>query len=108
MWHPSFNLVPAELVCDARSLPARSTKFCIQENKHYHFDFELKYFNVIKWFSLLSLNMCGPFIPQKQQESSIYIFPEIHVENFQLSEKQHYLGKVSSEVLEDFNFLKQS
>jgi hypothetical protein len=52
--------------------------------------------------------MCEPFIPQKQQESSIYIFPEIHVENFQLSEKQHFLGKVSSEVLEDFNFLQQT
>lgn len=29
MWQPSFNLVPADNDWDARSLPARSTKFCI-------------------------------------------------------------------------------
>jgi len=32
MWQPSFNLVPAELVWDARSLPARSMKFCTGKN----------------------------------------------------------------------------
>jgi hypothetical protein len=31
IWLPSFSLIPAEAVCDARSLPARSTKFCPQE-----------------------------------------------------------------------------
>jgi len=31
IWLPSFSLIPAEAVCDARSLPARSTKFCPHE-----------------------------------------------------------------------------
>lgn len=28
IWQPSFNLAPMACVCAARSLPARSTKFC--------------------------------------------------------------------------------
>jgi hypothetical protein len=36
MWQPSFNLAPAELVWDALSLPARSTKFCSTKNIQHH------------------------------------------------------------------------
>ena len=45
------------------------------------------------------LYMSESFIPQRQQESLIYHFPEIHVQNFQLSEEPHYLGNVSNDVL---------
>lgn len=33
IWQPSFNLAPMACVCAARSLPARSTKFCKQRNQ---------------------------------------------------------------------------
>jgi hypothetical protein len=32
MWAPSFSLAPSACVCDALSLPARSTKFCNKQH----------------------------------------------------------------------------
>jgi hypothetical protein len=43
IWQPSFSLVPADNAWDARSLPARSTKFCTERNNaHYYFDTKKK------------------------------------------------------------------
>lgn len=35
IWQPSFNLAPADNAWEARSLPARSTKFCIKVKEVY-------------------------------------------------------------------------
>lgn len=39
IWQPSFNLVPADNAWDARSLPAKSTKFCRVNKACLHFAF---------------------------------------------------------------------
>lgn len=36
MWLPSFNLVPSAFVWEARSLPARSTRFCRVQNSNQY------------------------------------------------------------------------
>jgi hypothetical protein len=58
MWQPSFNLVPAANDWDARSLPARSTKFCTKKKKNMVVivaDYQLNYCFLWLFFSSSSL-----------------------------------------------------
>lgn len=67
MWQPSFNLAPADNAWDARSLPARSTKFCWQ-----------------KQINLLQLSL--PFV--KKVSSGDNPYKIIHFLNWQIEKRK--------------------
>lgn len=49
IWQPSLSLAPSALVCEALSLPARSTKFCITTTKNIVSRHPLECFRTVIW-----------------------------------------------------------
>ena len=81
MWHPSLSLSPSACVCEALSLPARSTKFCglnlsITYNGSNHICNLNDQIKAIRMFL---------YLPRSQQRTSHN--QDFHEEYFQLSVK---------------------